>query len=585
MRLGIILSTLIILSSNLSFSQTIHDLNTRLGRGVNYGNMLEAPTEQEWGNPWQSEYPEIIADLGFNHVRIPIRWEPEERSSAVAPYTISAEWLARVKEVVDATLAEDLLAVINMHHHHELFEDAAGNKARFLAQWEQISDFFKDYPDDLLFEILNEPNGAITAEVWNEYLRDALDLIRVENPTRAVLIGTPDWGGLGGLPDLSLPDDDNIILTIHYYNPFQFTHQGAEWLREEDQEENPADAWLGTEWQDTDLEREVIENEFSLARSMAQDGVAIHIGEFGAYNPADDESREKWTTFLARYFEEQGWSWAYWEFSAGFGFYNPNDETYVDYLVDALLNNEMPEPATYSRTSLYQSDFTSGEDDWNLSANNGASAQLSVDNNALNVSISQLGSENWHIQLVRNNFSLEAGKKYSISFEGSATANRSVGFYTGKASADWDQYGATTVTLGQESSTYSAVFDMQTTDASARLVFDLGSSLEDVTISDIKVEELELQEPGEPTDPDPPLNLEERVHSSIYPNPNFGMLNINNLDQFTQLTLYNIHGQKVVSVPISDGVNAVNTSNWPKGMSFIELSDINNKQVFRVWTQ
>jgi len=56
------------------------EVNNRLGRGINYGNIFEAPTETEWGNPWKPEYAKIIADLGFSHVRIPIRWEPAARS-------------------------------------------------------------------------------------------------------------------------------------------------------------------------------------------------------------------------------------------------------------------------------------------------------------------------------------------------------------------------------------------------------------------------------------------------------------------------------------------------------------------------
>ncbi len=577
-RIPILFATAcLLLFSNLVNAQTIHDLNARLGRGINYGNMFEAPTETEWGNPWQPEYPGIIADLCFDHVRMPIRWEPEERSSAAPPYTITPEFLARVKEVVDATLDEGLHIIINMHHHHDLFDDAAANKDRFLAQWTQISEYFKDYPDSLIFEILNEPNTTVTAEVWNEYLADALDVIRVENPTRAVLIGTANWGGLGGLPDLVLPEDDNIILTIHYYNPFQFTHQGAEWSE-------GSEAWLGTVWQDTDLERQVVEGEFAPLRALSEnEGVAVHIGEFGAYSTADMVSREKWTTYLGRYFEEQGWSWAYWEFSAGFGIYNPSTEQYIDELVNALLHNPMPEPATYERTTIYNSDFSQGVDSWNLNANNGANAQLSSSNNSLNVSISQLGSENWHIQMVRNGFSFEQDKKYSISFTGSAEETRSVGFYAGKASADWNQYGSTNVTLTQSSTEYSAVFDMSTTDSNARLVFDLGSSTHDVAITDIKVEELEYRAPEEPTDPDPPLSLDQSYIETIFPNPSYGRLNIHNIDGYERISIYTATGQKVVTVPIEPGMNTIDTHRWPKGLCFISLTSKTRQASFKVW--
>jgi hypothetical protein len=37
--------------------------------------------------------------------------------------------------------------VIDMHHHDELFADPAGQRDRFLAMWEQISERLADRPD------------------------------------------------------------------------------------------------------------------------------------------------------------------------------------------------------------------------------------------------------------------------------------------------------------------------------------------------------------------------------------------------------------------------------------------------------
>ena len=126
---------------NLLFAQNrehAFDVNKRLGRGVNFGNMFEAPSETEWGNPWKPQYARLIAQQGFNHIRIPIRWEPAARSSATAPYTISATFLNRIKQVIDSALNNKLHVVINMHHHEALFADPDGQKERFLSQWKQI---------------------------------------------------------------------------------------------------------------------------------------------------------------------------------------------------------------------------------------------------------------------------------------------------------------------------------------------------------------------------------------------------------------------------------------------------------------
>ncbi|MDH6306493.1 aryl-phospho-beta-D-glucosidase BglC (GH1 family) [Parabacteroides sp. PF5-5] len=195
------------------------ELNQRLGRGINMGNAFEAPSENAWGNPWKAEYFKMMADLGFTHVRIPIRWEPADRSMANAPYTISDTFMERIKTVVDEALKNKLHIIINMHHHEALIANPAGQKERFLSQWEQISDYFKAYPDSLLFEVLNEPNAAMTPALWNQYAADALGVIRQTNPDRVVLIGTAEWGGIGGLSQLQLPNDENIMLQFIITTP------------------------------------------------------------------------------------------------------------------------------------------------------------------------------------------------------------------------------------------------------------------------------------------------------------------------------------------------------------------------------
>ena len=172
-----------------------------------------------------------------------------------------------------------------MHHHEALFEDPDGQKERFLSQWNQIATFFKDYPGSLLLEVLNEPHGNLSAEKWNVFFADALAEIGKTNPSRTVVMGVTEYGGLIGIVHLDPPPDENIIMSIHYFDPFKFTHQGAEWV------ETDADEWLGTQWHDTEIDRETVTSEFRFAKQFAQTHqLPIHIGEFGAYSKADIES-------------------------------------------------------------------------------------------------------------------------------------------------------------------------------------------------------------------------------------------------------------------------------------------------------
>lgn len=563
-RRGILFFIIGFSCGSAAFSQNrvpAFEMNERLGRGINMGNTFEAPSESEWGNPWKPEYFEIIADLGFNHVRLPVRWEPAARSMAAPPYTINPDFLGRIQEVVDKAIQHDLHIIVNMHHHDALFEDPAGQKERFISQWSQIAEYFKEYPDLLLFEVLNEPHGNVTPQLWNEFFSDALTEIRKTNPTRVVIMGVAEFGGLGGLSQLVVPDDEYIIVSPHYYNPFNFTHQGAEWVGPQ------ADEWLGTEWLDTEADRETVATEFSYALQFSENNkVPIHVGEFGAYSTADIASRERWTTFLARWFEEQGMSWAYWEFSAGFGIYNPATKQLVTPLVNALQHNEMPEPTPIFAVPVYHSNFTSGNDGWTLSTQGGASGTASTSNGILNVALTTPGTEGWHIQLVKGGINLEKDKLYRVSFKAQAIADRSATFYVGKASDPWNAYsGYSGLSIGMTLSTYSYTFTMTSpSDPAARIVFDLGTSATGISVTDIKVDELRFVV----------TNVEESLAQKVqaYPNPVIDNLYSDVLSRFRKAVILDTKGSVLTEFTLTPSTEYLDLSDVPEGYYIVKLS-------------
>ena len=519
------------ISSNCFAQNKAFDINENLGRGINMGSMFEAPNETIWENPYSSEYFPIISQLGFTHVRIPIRWETDERSSSIPPYEIYSSFFTRIKQVVDEALENGLYVIINMHHHNELIESPDEQKDRFLAQWQQIGTYFKDYSDSLLFEILNEPNGNLDANKWNILFKEALVEIRTENPERIVLIGTADWGGIEGLEDLQLPTDSNIILTVHYYDPYEFTHQGADWIE-------GANQWLGTEWKDTDVEREKIQNDFKAIVDFSQNHlIPVHLGEFGSYHTGSLESREKWTTFIARYAEELGFSWAYWEFSAGFGIYNPKIKTFYSFLVDALLNNTMPEPTIYNRNEVYNFSFDANMDGWVVSNFEEASSTLINTNNELELTIENSGTEEWHIQVLKYGLQLYPDKFYRVSFKAKSEGLLGIDTYIGKASSPWQAYSNYNgFHLSGSMEEYAYYFTMDTTDLNSRMVFDLGTSINPVYLDDIRIEELSL-----PTS----VPLSEKNNIQFYPNPVTDNLYLTQAFPDLYIEIYSLEGKKL----------------------------------------
>ena len=103
-----------------------------------------------------------------------------------------------MKWAVDQALKNGLLAVVNVHHYNELFEDPDGHHDRFVAIWKQIGAPVQKLSDSLVFEILNEPNTKLTMGKWNSLLIEALDTIRRSNPTSAMSSWAPPNGAARG---------------------------------------------------------------------------------------------------------------------------------------------------------------------------------------------------------------------------------------------------------------------------------------------------------------------------------------------------------------------------------------------------
>jgi endoglucanase len=306
-------------------------VNKMIGRGVNIGNALECPNEGDWGVKIEEEFFQLIKDAGFNSIRLPISWSTHAANSP--PYTIDVNFFNRVDWAVRNTLSRKMAVVINVHHYREFYNDPNGHRERLVALWKQIAEHYKDYPNNLIFELLNEPEGNLKAAEWNAILKDVLAIIRKSNPNRMAVIGAENWNDIKKLDTLELPGDDrNIIVTAHYYLPFKFTHQGAHWAGEVSKE------WLGTKWMGTEEEKQEIRKDFDDAAEWAnKNNRPIYIGEFGAYEKADMDSRIRWTKFVADEAIKHNFSFTYWEFCYIFGLYDRETKTWRKPLLDAVI--------------------------------------------------------------------------------------------------------------------------------------------------------------------------------------------------------------------------------------------------------
>ena len=320
-----------------SVSKQTCDIAHSLGRGVNMGNMLESPREGDWGLRLDPAY--IDAAKGkFNTIRLPVRWS--NHASPTADATLDDFFLTRVSKAIDYMLSNDFYVIVNMHHYSQLFGDKLQAnefsvkpellEMRFINIWKQLALHFKDRPPKLIFELLNEPHDRMQGESWNKLAAGALAAVRESNPTRTVFIGPGDYNNIRALSKLKVPSDKNIVISIHNYDPFPFTHQGASWL--------PFKLPIGVTCC-TAQHRQIIIEAFDIAADWnSKYGYPLHLGEFGSLQSADLNSREMYTRFVRDTAEARGIAWTYWEFGAIFGVYSPEKHSWIEPIRRALLD-------------------------------------------------------------------------------------------------------------------------------------------------------------------------------------------------------------------------------------------------------
>ncbi len=309
-----------------------------LGRGINLGGMLEAPREGDWGVHADPAYLDLAAKH-FQHVRVPVRWS--NHAAATADATLDETFARRVDGVVDGLLTRGAYVILNVHHYnqlmgnrlhrHEFEVDAAVVETRFLNIWRQLADRYKDRPHRLVFELLNEPSGRLDGEPWNKLAAQALERVRQTNPQRTVMIGPGYWNNVRELPRLRLPQDRNLVMSFHSYEPDNFTHQGVTWRA------RPMPTGIRC-CDDRQLQqmRRVFDTAIAWNRTH---GIPVHLGEFGAYREGDMSSRVIWARHMRQEAERRGIPWAWWELAGDFsGLWSPQASGWVEPLRGVLVD-------------------------------------------------------------------------------------------------------------------------------------------------------------------------------------------------------------------------------------------------------
>lgn len=299
----------------------------RLRRGVNIMGY-----DPLWSDPAKARFKarhfRTIQQGGFDFVRVVLQsfehMNTENR--------LDARWLATLDRVVRQATTTGLGVIIDEHDSNFCSEAPDACEPKLIAFWTQIGERYRNAPDTVLFELLNEPHAPLDDARWNAMLSRIIPLVRATNPGRTLVIGPSHWNNLKELPSLELPKEDrNILVTFHSYEPFRFTHQGAPWAQNMAGVKNVPFTAADEVWIKAGYDK-------VRAWSKANDRPVL-MGEFGAYDGSGTPigARARYTAAVRREAEAHGISWAYWQFDSDFILYDIDRDRWVEPIRQALL--------------------------------------------------------------------------------------------------------------------------------------------------------------------------------------------------------------------------------------------------------
>ncbi len=310
-------------------------------RGVNVSHWLSQNNDaRPYGAPWFTrEDVAWIAGQGFDHLRVPVDgrlWLLPDGAldeSKIKPFEAAMGW-AR-EHGLGTILDMHFLPGADFNPGHQdntLFTDPA--KMEKVADfWRRVARRYAGEGPWLRFELLNEPVAEDNKQV-NAFNRAMIAAVRESNPARPVYITSNRWGSFTTVEDVEMPADPAVFLTLHFYEPFIFTHQRAGWSsmppdmpivpfpgKVPDMSRHfPADHWAAKQ-SGRELSASDIESAFDKVAAWVATHAAgreVYIGEFGVYLPAADASKEAYAAAVRAACEKRGWGWAVWDYRGGF---------------------------------------------------------------------------------------------------------------------------------------------------------------------------------------------------------------------------------------------------------------------------
>ena len=275
---------------------------------------------------------ETIASWGLDHVRLPVDYDVAE---------LMDDGTERVRKAIDAAKGCGLNVMLDLHkapgysfdagEQESGFFDNAEYQERFYRIWERLAEEFGNDPQHVAFDLLNEITDAGYLTAWKKISAECIKRIRRYAPENIIVIGSYNYNDVRAVRDLDAPYDENVAYSFHCYEPMAFTHQGAYWSPDIDQEKR-------VPFRDSGTSAELFDGLFSSAAAKAREhGTDLYCGEYGVIDVASPEDALEWYKVIHDAFERFGISRTAWSYKEmDFGLADPRMDKVREELVRYL---------------------------------------------------------------------------------------------------------------------------------------------------------------------------------------------------------------------------------------------------------
>jgi endoglucanase len=187
--------------------------------------------EQTWNKNVLSQKPLTTTDfklfkkLGFKSIRLPVAFQ-YFNDAGIPPEKV----FAQIDEVLKQCKLYGIKLIIDYHYGKLNDSNYLTETPKVIALWLNLTKrYIKESRDNLFFELYNEP-PHMNPKVWKDAAYNIVTAIRGVDKNRTLIVGASNFNSIYELSRMERLADENIIYTFHFYEPFFFTHQGADWV-------------------------------------------------------------------------------------------------------------------------------------------------------------------------------------------------------------------------------------------------------------------------------------------------------------------------------------------------------------------